>query len=113
MLILHGHAAKQLPRHQAMTEHVTRLKEAIESTHMCAASFADYVPVTEMLGRKVAWEGVVTVFDISCHPQANRCYAWEHTEKNERQLVTVLHIPPIDSPRTAVQRALLEKIGAL
>jgi hypothetical protein len=65
-----------------------------------------------MFLNKITWEGVVEVFDITGHPKAKRCYAWVHnalnfeTGKDEDQFVTVLEIPPVDSPQTAVRASI-------
>jgi len=34
------------------------------------------VPVKETFGGKTVWEGIVHVFKINDHPQANKAYAW-------------------------------------
>jgi hypothetical protein len=46
------------------------------------------------------------------HPKAERVYAWAHpTGKNDegRRYVTVLQIPPVDSPQTAVKIAIVQE----
>lgn len=55
------------------------------------------------------WNGVVEVFEITGHPKAKRCYAWAHREGDEDErtrYVAVLEIPPVESPRTAVQASI-------
>jgi hypothetical protein len=69
------------------------------------------VPVIEMFGSLVAWEGVVEVFSISDHPKAKRCYARSHLDKGETQFTTVLEIPPVVSPETAVKAAIASRAG--
>jgi hypothetical protein len=56
-----------------------------------------------MFGSQVAWEGIVEVFNIVGHPEAKRCYAWSYKGDGGDQFVTVLEIPPVDSPNTAVR----------
>lgn len=51
------------------------------------------------------WVGIVEVFNLKHHPEARRCYAWNHgegTEDNQEILIVVLEIPPNISPETAV-----------
>jgi hypothetical protein len=54
-----------------------------------------------------AWRGIVAVFQIAGHPQATACYAWGCWLPDGMRYVTVLGIPPIDSPRKALQAAVL------
>jgi hypothetical protein len=49
---------------------------------------------------------VVEVFDVTNHSEANRCYAWRYFDGYDVQYVTVLQIPPVTSPQTAVQAAI-------
>ena len=58
------------------------------------------------------WAGEVEVFEIHGHAKAKRCYAWTHKQGDsdkERRYVAVLDIPPVDSPRTAVQAAIISE----
>jgi hypothetical protein len=59
-----------------------------------------------MFGQSVAWEGVVEVFNLTGHPKAKRCYAWSYQGNKEEQFVTVLEIPPVVSPQTAVRASI-------
>ena len=40
------------------------------------------------------------------HPKAKRCCAWSYQDNGETQYVTVLEIPPVESPITAVRVAI-------
>jgi hypothetical protein len=42
-------------------------------------------------------------------PQSKRCYAWSFTENGEPKYTTVLEIPPVDSPESAVKVAIASK----
>jgi len=44
-------------------------------------------------------------FDIRGHPQATHGYGWGYVTNEEggRRFFTVLEIPPVDSPQTAMQ----------
>jgi hypothetical protein len=74
--------------------------------HKCKAVHERSVPIVEMFGDKVVWEGVVESFLISKHPKANRCYAWSYQDNGETQYINVLEIPPVVSPQTAVRAAI-------
>lgn len=96
-----------------MSQRIDKLREAVEVMHKCKAAHAGSTPIPEMFGPKVVWEGVVESFDIAGHPKANRCHAWAFTDdKGEAQYVTVLEIPPVKDPRTAVQAAIVAKTKA-
>ena len=66
-------------------------------------------PVTEYFEGKLAWTGEVETFEIDGHPKARRCHAWSYEENSETQYVTVLEIPPVDSPSSAVTIAIAAK----
>ena len=73
------------------------------------------VPVHEVFHGQTVWQGDVEVFDINGHPKAKRCYGWSHAEgKNDEgeRFVTVLEIPPVSSPETAVKVAVVSEIRA-
>jgi hypothetical protein len=89
-----------------VSERLRELKEAIERGHNCRADHVESIPVTEMSGLRKVWEGVVEVFDVTNHSEANRCYAWRYFDGYDVQYVTVLQIPPVTSPQTAVQAAI-------
>ena len=86
-----------------------QLKRAVESQHGCTATFAQSVPVKETFGGKTVWDGVVHVFRVDGHPQANKAYAWSSPIEgsDKRRFFAVLHVPPITSPVQAVQAAIV------
>lgn len=70
------------------------------------------VKVKETHKGKTVWDGIVEVFDLLGHPKANRIYAWSHDTDdpaNPKRYVTVLHIPPVVSPQTAVRAAIVQE----
>jgi hypothetical protein len=95
--------------------HITELREVIHKLHGAKAAHVESVPVTEKHKGSVVWDGVVEVFDLTGHPKANRIYAWAHDTDDPQQpkrYVTVLHIPPVVSPQTAVQAVILQEYKA-
>ncbi|MFS8086466.1 MAG: hypothetical protein ACMG6H_12610, partial [Acidobacteriota bacterium] len=69
--------------------------------------------VTEEFQGETVWQGTVEVFDVSGHPKAKRAYAWGHvTGENDqaRRYVTVLELPPVTSPETAVKAGIMSEI---
>ena len=86
-----------------------KLKRAVESQHGCTAMLAQSVPVKETFGGKTVWEGIVHVFKIYGHPQANQAYAWSSPIEgsDKRRFFAVLHVPPIASPVEAVRAAIV------
>jgi hypothetical protein len=62
---------------------------------------------------KTLWNGYVEVFDLNGHPKAKRAYGWSHPDGNDNKterFVTVLEIPPVNSPETAVKIAIYSDI---
>ena len=87
------------------------LKVAIESQHGCKATFVHEMPVVETWQGKTVWEGVVSVFDLTGHPQAKRAYAWSEPigGSTKRRFFAVLHVPPVDSALTAVKASIVDR----
>jgi hypothetical protein len=60
----------------------------------------------EQFRGQTVWDGVVEVFNLTGHPRAKRCYGWTFIENDEPHYVTVLELPPVDSPHAAVRAAI-------
>ena len=86
------------------------LQKAIEDLHNCSASFQKSVPIKEEFEGRMAWEGIVHIFDLTDHPEANKCYFWSsHIEDSEkRKSYAVLHIPPVDSSEKVVRASIIK-----
>ena len=90
-----------------MNERIEKLKTAIETMHHCTAQHVDSTPVFEAFHGEVIWEGVVDTFALTGHPKAKRCHAWPFkNDAGETKYATVLEIPPVISPETAVKVAI-------
>jgi hypothetical protein len=92
--------------------YIDNLREVIQNLHGVRATHLESVPVTELWQGRTVWDGVVEVFTLHDHPTANIAYAWSHDTndpENPRQHVTVLKIPPVESPVTAVRAAILQE----
>ena len=94
-------------------DYLARLQVAIEHLHDCGANYRETVPVEEVFEGRTIWKGEVEVFDLYGHDKAKVCYGWSHREgrddKGER-FVTVLQIPPVISPETAVKVAIVADV---
>ena len=90
-----------------MSERIETLRTAIETMHQCKAVHERSSVVVERFKKETVWEGVVESFALTGHPKAKRCYAWSYQNNGETQYVNVLEIPPVDSPKTAVQVAIV------
>lgn len=90
-------------------DYLARLQVAIEHLHDCCAIWLKSVYVEEIFRGELVWHGMVEVFDLLGHPKAKRAYGWSHPDdkdnKTER-FVTVLEIPPVVSPETAVKMSI-------
>src|SRR5260370_31191778 len=96
-----------------MVDYIAELQAAILNLHGCESTYLESVPVTEEFQGQTIWQGEVEVFEIRGHPKAKRCYAWGHvTGDNDqaRRYITVLELPPVDSPQTAVKAAIMQEI---
>ena len=94
-------------------DYIARLQVAVSQLHDCGAIWRESVSVREVFQGKTLWNGDVEVFDLTGHPKAKHAYGWSHPDgddnKTER-FVTVLEIPPVDSPQTAVKMAIYSDI---
>jgi len=93
--------------------YIEELKDVIHKLHGVDATHRESVPVKEMFCGKTVWEGIVEVFDLHGHPTANTAYAWSHETDDPntpRRSVTVLHVPPAVSPKTAVRLAIFQDL---
>ena|SRR6478672_1340451 len=95
-------------------ENLARLQQAIQELHQCDATFHASVPVHEKFQGETVWQGEVYVFDLVNHPRATRCFAWNAGDPGKNkpdEFVSVLAIPPVNSARTAVQAAIMSRVG--
>jgi len=94
-------------------DYLARLQVTVSQLHNCGAVWRESVPVKEVFRGATLWNGDVEVFDLTGHPKAKRAFGWSHPDgvdnKTER-FVTVLEIPPVDSPQTAVKMAIYSDI---
>lgn len=90
------------------------LRRAVESLHSCHATLVQSLPVRDKFRGKVAWEGVVHVFDIEGNPAATRAYAWSSPIEgsDRRRIAAVLHMGLIRSPIDAVRAAIVAEYRA-
>lgn len=85
----------------ASPDYIERLKQVIFHLHGTDSKHVESVPVHEVFQGKTVWHGNVEVFDLTSHPKAKRCYGWTYGEPEE--FITILEIPPVDSPERAVK----------
>jgi hypothetical protein len=96
-------------------KHIDDLKRIIQELHGGTATHLESVPVHERFNNQTVWQGIVEVFDLHGHAQANKAYAWSHDTDdpaNPKRHVTVLHVPPVTSPLTAVRAAIMQEYYA-
>jgi hypothetical protein len=91
-------------------EYIERLQLTICHLHKCDAVWIESVPVHEVFRGQTVWQGRVEVFALTGHSKAKKAYAWSHmdgaNDEGER-IVTVLEIPPVESPITAVRASIV------
>lgn len=53
----------------------------------------------------------MTQFDVEGCPDSTTCYAWSSPIEgsDRRKFYAVLHVPPVDSPETAVRAAIVSE----
>ncbi|MFN2529678.1 MAG: hypothetical protein ABR555_00115 [Pyrinomonadaceae bacterium] len=94
-----------------MKDYIAEIQAAFLKLHGCDAVYVETVPVHEDFQGQTIWEG--EVFDIRGHPKAKRGYGWGHVtgeHDQSRRYFTVLDLPPVDSPQSAVKAAIASEI---
>ena len=94
-------------------KHIARLQNAIRQLHHCESKYVESVTVSGsflFLDTSTVDESEVAVFELSDNAQAKRAYAWSYRAGNNTRCVVVLEIPPINSPRTALEAATAAQI---
>jgi hypothetical protein len=94
-------------------DYIAQVGVAVSQLHNCGTVWRETVPVKEVFNGKTIWQGDVEVFDLYGHPKAKRAYAWSHLDgKNDERMryVSVLEIPPVNSPETAVKVAIASEV---
>ncbi len=97
----------------ANVEYIENLRAVIGKLHGCGSKHVESVPVHEVFQGKTVWDGVVEVFDLIGHPKSKRAYGWSHPDgpnNTEERFVTVLELPPVESPQTAVRVAIVSDV---
>ncbi len=84
------------------------LIDAIKHLHGLGATCLESVPVRELHGDQIVWEGDVQVFAVE-HPKASRVYAWSHESgpNGKRRFHAVLGAGPVDGAQAAVRVAIV------
>jgi hypothetical protein len=94
----------------ANREYIEKLQSVILHLHACKSAWVESAPVHEVFRGQTVWKGNVEVFTLSGHPKAKKAYAWSHPEGPDdtgERFVTVLEIPPVVSPLTAVRASIM------
>jgi hypothetical protein len=87
--------------------YVEELENAVVKRHGCATKHLATDLVEEVIQGKGRWRGTIATFALHRHPHAPRCYAWGNPASGGGwDIVTVLAIPPVASPETALRAAL-------
>lgn len=111
--LAHGRLPNWLNAAVNKSDYTARLQVAVSQLHNCGAIWRSTAPVEEIFRGQTIWKGEVEVFDLNGHPKAKRAYGWTHKSgKNDSQerFVTVLEIPPVTSPETAVKVAIAAEV---
>jgi hypothetical protein len=90
--------------------YIKKLESVIFHLLGSTATHVETVPVHEVFRGQTVWQGKVEVFDLADHPKAKRCYAWYYKVDGEEKFVTVVEIPPVTSPETAVKVAVANEV---
>ena len=96
--------------------HIEELRAVIRRLHGADSQHVESVPVKETFQGRTVWEGIVEVFDLHGHPEAQRVYAWAHDTDDPakpKRHVTVLHVHPDTSPVLAVRAFIVQEFRNL
>jgi hypothetical protein len=95
-----------------MSDYIAEIQAVFLKLHGCDASYVESVPVVEEFEGETIWQGDVEVLDLTGHPKAKRGYGWGYivTDGGGRHYFTVLELPPVVSPQTAVKAGIMSEI---
>jgi hypothetical protein len=85
---------------------IAEIQLAAEKAAGCPAEHLRTALVIEGWKKDIVWQGEVEVFTLKGHPKAKLAYGWKNFEGD---FTAVLHLPPVDSPSTAVKVAIAAK----
>jgi len=97
-----------------MNDYIQELQSVFLNLHGCSAKYIETVPVLEEFQGQTVWQGGVEVFELSGHPKAKIGYGWGYSigDKDQgKRYITVLQLPPVDSPQTAVKAGIMQEIN--
>jgi hypothetical protein len=95
--------------------YIESLKDVIRKLHGVESSHVKSVPVTEIFNGQTVWDGIVEIFKLHGHPEADTAYAWSYATDDQVipiRHVTVLHLGSVISAETAVRAAILQEFRA-
>jgi hypothetical protein len=93
----------------ATAPYIDSLRKAIRRQFGCRSNHLEGTPTETVVDGKTIWKSVVEMFLLINCPLAKVCYAWGYATRStgeEVRIVTVLGVPPVDSPRKAVQLSI-------
>lgn len=93
----------------ANLEYIDALIHAIKQGFSCEAKHIESVYVKEVFRGETAWEGQVEVFELLDHPQAKQAFGWGFQKGKKMEFATVLGIPPVLDPQSAVKAYIISK----
>ncbi len=93
-------------KRQRQKDFYKALQAGIRKMHRCRSRHVATFAVRKVAGEKTVWEGYVEEFQLlGCDP-TQTCYAWHYQEWGRTRSFSVLKLPPVFSPQSAVQLAL-------
>jgi hypothetical protein len=87
--------------------YIEALQAEIHENYGCACVHVGTEHVHESRGGHTVWDKDVELFDLIGHAKARQCYGWADEHAGQWLCKTVLRIPPVISPRKAVQAYIL------
>src|SRR5688500_16159248 len=95
-----------------MSDYIAELQAVFVKLHGCDADYVETVLIVEDFQGETVWQGDGEVVDLLGDPTAIRACGWGYVtgEEGGRRYFTVLELPPVDSPQTAVKAAIMSEI---
>ena len=96
---------------ESLPQQLNALQQAIRMRHGCASTYSQTRYGRASDGEVNSRDRIIYVFRLIDHPQAKCCYAWKQDGAAGTALVTVLEVPPVHSPETALRHAAAPTAG--
>lgn len=98
-----------MPSTQPKPHRIDQLAAGVKRIYGCDATWIRTHPASKDWYGDFASDGVVQVYELSGHDRAERCYVWNYQQHGQWYYTTLLEIPPVSDPESAVKAGVTRR----